>query len=679
MITRNELQRLNDDCMKLCNYTDRLESSYTKELSDYNRVIRQVLRKFIIANEVSNKMIICITGLQGSGKTTLIKNFFDLDESVMNISIGRGERLPILISEDSSVESLQLWEIGLEKKATGYDTFENRVSKEDFIKLSKAEDEDSVTMYLEIRMPKGSWNVSGVSFMLLPGYEGKDNYWETLIDFSVKCSDTAICVLQPSDISSDNDELMGSIKNKFGDNVVYAITYSDVAEDENSEIKTTLGGILEFEEEQSDRIICTGSFLDKQKNKEWRSQLKTAIENYAAHPESKDSKITEYLGDIIINDLRPAVGEIKTLVNDKTDEVLREFKHSSWLAEFDKAVKRMRKEYEKNLDREFKKAKREDCNKLEKEFDEIPQIKKIARVVFGDNLKYSRKLEEIIDKSMKENKSNAYEYHFEEAFSKAVRKCTYDICGKLLEKETPLISRKTSSLIQWNQKDDEEIQQIFQDVKTILSNDRTELVAKNTKEIMSAIVELGTQYFGLVSVNELSLNGTEISGYERTEIEVESKEYLKSTKKFVKGVLGVAGLDILENGVMDFVPKLAESVKLPIEVVAGGVAGVTLLGTLKNIIKDYNYTQMKDFYSCERAIDDIYENIKTDYLGYYDACMERLSERVGQFLIDSIGANEVAVDKQNALISINNISKDIDKIGRELNEVRYDITKNIKG
>ncbi|MCI2147894.1 MAG: hypothetical protein LKK18_07940, partial [Clostridiales bacterium] len=84
MITRVTLQQLSRDCENLLYYSECVEGSNTASLMVRNREIKQALRKILIANEIADRMVICVTGLQGTGKTTLIKNYYDIDDSMMN-------------------------------------------------------------------------------------------------------------------------------------------------------------------------------------------------------------------------------------------------------------------------------------------------------------------------------------------------------------------------------------------------------------------------------------------------------------------------------------------------------------------------------------------------------------------------------------------------------------------
>lgn len=116
MLTKSKLQTLSEDCSELLFYSEKLEMDGSHVVHEYNRAIKQALRKIVIANEIADRMIICITGLQGTGKTTLMKNFYDLDDDSMNITIGRGERLPVFITEDSAVNRPEMYAVGIEKK-----------------------------------------------------------------------------------------------------------------------------------------------------------------------------------------------------------------------------------------------------------------------------------------------------------------------------------------------------------------------------------------------------------------------------------------------------------------------------------------------------------------------------------------------------------------------------------
>ena len=705
MINKNKLQQLSDDCAKLLFCSENIEGSNTKELMESNRTIKQALRKIIIANEISDRMIICVTGLQGTGKTSLMKNYYDIDDNAMNIALGRGERLPVLITEDD-VSEVSMYAVGIEKTSGSYCTKRATVTTEDFVEFSKAEDEDSTIMYMELVVPRKYVDRSAkVSYMLLPGYEKKESYWNTLIEFSVQCADTAIFVLTAEKVAdANNAQLLEKIGTIFGENVIYAISHSDESADRNENVKKTLMELVGADNEQTKRFVCTGAYSEVELNNQWKRQLQTAIECYSAYPYAMDQRNTEYLEQIIVTELRPAVATIKKFVTDVTDELLTGFEHSSWLNSFDTEASNMRRKFQKALSTEFKKAQNLDRRDLldvmqtgkknesseeimnEKDFlgridDFLATSKRkvgyLRRKVFGESLKDVEESKKLIDYVMKD-KQDCYRYRV--AFSNAVVKYTDTLCTRSEPNDAPQIgSFSNGTLLQ--SKKEEERGLILRDVFTILTSDKSQLVSTKPMDTMKVIVQCGTQYFGLRMVDGLyseqyiSVPELAKSGLSKEDV-VHS---IQDTEKFAMTVLGVTGIDLLGDGVINFIPALAESLAVSVPVAGAIIAGIIGVGTVKSLIADYNKLQLKDYYSFSKAIASVYNDVEKKYLDIYDDFIAELRVRVERYLIECVGANDVVVNKQNALIAIKNIQEDLDEIRKEIKDNSYDPTKLIRG
>jgi len=706
MITRSKLQQLSEDCAKLLFCSENIEGSNTKELMECNRAIKQALRKIVIANEISDRMIICVTGLQGTGKTSLMKNYYDIDDSAMNIALGRGERLPVLITEDD-VSKIEMYAVGIMKTEEGYDTKREKVSTEDFIEFSKAEDEDSTKMYMELVVPRKYVDKSAkVSYMLLPGYERKESYWNTLIEFSVRCADTAIFVLTPEKVAdANNAQLLEKIGELFGENVIYAISHSDEKADGNEKIKETLMELVGADSNQEQRFVCTGAYATPEKNNEWKQKLQNAIEIYSVAPQAMDQRGTEYIEDIIISELRPAVVTIKRFVTDVTDELLTGFEHSSWLSSFDSEASRMRKKFQKSLLREFQKAQSDDRKDLldmmqngkkredyeaedEKTFlnrlDDFVSANKrkvgyLRRNIFGESLKDVEESKKLIDEVMQDRRG---QYRYKIAFANAVTGRTDELCTITEGSSVPLIGGSGDTTLLLSKKE-EERGVILRDVSTILAagNRKQELVSSKPLDTMKALVECGTQYFSLCMVNEL-YSVQDVSVPELAKSNLSKGDIAKSildTEKFAMTVLGVTGIDLLSDGVFNFIPTLAKVLKVSVPVAGGLVASIVGVGTVKSLISDYNKLQLKDFYSYGKVIASVYEDVEQKYLEAYDDFIAEIRNRVEKYLIECIGANDVVVNKQNALIAIRNIQEDLDGIRKEMKDDSYAPIKLIRG
>lgn len=685
MITRSNLSKLSSDCAKLLFYSERFESDNASDIREDNRTIRQALRKIIIANEISDRMIICVTGLQGVGKTTLIKNFYGLDNDDVNISLGQGEQLPVLITE-SDVNQVEMYAVGLKKGDKSYEKEKTRINKTEFVEYSKAEDEDTTIMFLEMLVPaKYFGKNSNISFMLLPGYErNPDSYWETLIDFSVECSDTAIFVMTPDSVASAaNADLIGKIKDEFGSKVIYAISHSDEKSDNNENIKKTLMELVEASSTEDRRFVCTGSYIDEEKNEAWRNQLKNAIEEYSVGPGTVDQKSKEYVLDIISEDLRPAAMSIRRQASDNTSDLLTDFQQSAWIKAFDNETEKLRKRLKKNLKEKIKISYSKDREKLIVLLKERSKLRSIRRTLVGQNLTDIQKAKELIENAMKDSDGT---YRYQQAFVQSIESVTDQLClpDKRKDENSLELEISRTAPLEIMKKSDEKKRIIVQDMVEIFTPEekgsKHELRA-NPADTMRAISECATQYFGLAITDELYvkqyINAPKLA---KSDLTMESiKESINNSQKFAMTVLGVTGLDLLGDGVLNFIPKLAESLKVATPVVGAFTMAFVGAGAYVAFMKDYNKLQLEDEYSYSKAIGDVYSNLENTYLDFYDDYMNEVRDRINKYLIQCVGVNDDVLNRQNALIAIKNIVDNLDDVSKELTEKWYEPTKLING
>lgn len=120
MISYDILQNLENNCFELLNATTGMISgSNEKSMGKSHQNIVRALRKIVIANEMMGKGIICISGLQGAGKSTLMKNFYGLSDEYFNIKTGVGEKIPVFICENGECKGPEMYAMTLEKQDAG--------------------------------------------------------------------------------------------------------------------------------------------------------------------------------------------------------------------------------------------------------------------------------------------------------------------------------------------------------------------------------------------------------------------------------------------------------------------------------------------------------------------------------------------------------------------------------
>ena len=158
MLASKDLRNLEKDCTALLNADLHLgcnENSGIKEAKD--KLITS-LRKIILAYYMKDTVqaVICVTGLQGAGKTTMMKNFYHIPDGILNVSLGRGETLPIFIREKANCKKPELQAVCIRHTEDTYESIEIPMTEAEFAKASGSNGElDAQTsiMYLEVRVP----------------------------------------------------------------------------------------------------------------------------------------------------------------------------------------------------------------------------------------------------------------------------------------------------------------------------------------------------------------------------------------------------------------------------------------------------------------------------------------------------------------------------------------------
>lgn len=688
MVSRANLTELSKACKDLLFFSERLSGDNLEEENRYNDKVRSALRKIVIANEISRRMIICVTGLQGTGKTTLIKNYFKLDDDFLNISVGRGEQLPILFTSKRECPRASLFAVGIQKRKdnTGYEDFRIPISAEEFKKFSAAEKEDEsrVIMYLDVTLPADTQSACGeVSWMLLPGYERRNDYWNSLIEFSVQCSDTAVLVLTPSAVSSNSHAtLISRIKERFGDNLIYVLSHSDEQADDNQAIKKALMDSMNIQEE--DRVICTGAYLEEEKNAEWRSQLQRAINAYANSLRSLEDKKQKYILSVIRNELKPAWRGIKKVADDSAERsFVNVLDNSSVLEWFDDDVKKMKDKYEKALKNQLERARQDDLKKLRDLIGQNPFKDGIKRSLFGSGLKEIEKTEHMIDDAMQDENG----YRYKNAFAAAIVQCTDSLLANeehTNDEQQAIPSDSSQEIISLQNHSPEQAKLIVEDISTLLSgaeNSSVNLKYTDSRETIRTLVDVSTKYFCVSVIDQLNgIGNIEIPPLTASHLfsGTELGDEIRQTQKFMFSILGVAGLDILEDGVLNFVPKLATCLGISPVLAGGGTLAIMLAGSAMSIIKDYHQNQLTDYASCCKTIGDIYGSIKSAYLNLYDEKMDLVRERLSTYLVSSSGIGREMYYHHNAVASLNRVRALIDDIQLEIEDSAYDLTALVK-
>lgn len=668
MIELSVIQTLTEECIRLLSTTEKLRiNELAKDAYKYAEELFPLLRKLFIASMMHNKYLICISGLQGAGKTTLMKNFYGISDDFMNVSLGRGERIPVLITAGDVTEpNARAFIIDKNEEGNYYST-DKSLNKDEIIHATKGE--DPRIMYMEITVPYKHPEIDSASFMLLPGFEKKNEYWNDLIEFSVNSSDAAVFVFNETSFSNaDNEGYLNRIEEKFGSNIVYVISGSDSSFDYNAQVKETCMNVLKVKE--SDKVVCVGQYNDVEKNEAWKAAFLHAIKKYAMVENHVSQKASEYIYKDILS-IKDTLYNILGSLNDGETFEESDCHNHKLLKAYDEIVSKKRKELACNVAKEFKKAKGESVNKMIDQLDAKPLYKVLKRTLFGTSAKEQYvETQKIITDSLKGNNTWLPDLYLGRAIEKSIRSIDSPTSYNQLELLVDIERKdgKKHLIVEGKNTND-----TFHDVRELVgvpdkNKKHKPLQHSDSKRILRAVAEITTYYYGLESYNDLAKKTSGLAYYVPAESMLKGKDFIESansSKKFAVGLLGVMGIDVLEDGSLNFISQIATAFNVALPPASIGAMLIVGVGAASAVMKDINRMQRADAESAKMVINLVYDNIQREALERFDRYTEFVRDRIEDNLADLNGERKVVGNIYNAKVYVKRLIDMLDDIKEE--------------
>lgn len=704
MISPYELNELTKYCLRILTYTDELRGDTALEQAyEKAKELENSIRKLKIASMMENKTLICVAGMQGAGKTTLMKNFYGLKGDALSIELGRGERIPVLITE-TDVTAPVMNAIRIQRNEAGeYAAVECRMEASEFVHASKGE--DSSILYLEMFVPYRHTYNSAVSFMLLPGFEKNNDYWRELINFAVNSSDAAVFAFDEARFSQgDNFEQLKKLTERFGNNIIYAITQSDASKDDNEEVRQSCIRALAIPQENADRVVCTGQYDDEKKNEAWIEKLKNAIERYASTADQSARDNTRYLYDEVEH-IKDVLYSIKEVLKSDDSAAVADYKDNTILNYFDRALAKKRKEYEEVLEKAFEDGAVESKHQMENILNSNKEKgRSLISMIFtkGNSINDMQAARENVMRSLhaQDGASDQPEYLPDRYMLSALATTMHAL-------DTPQSRTDLQRLIEEENKDSKKALETGGKKSLQLTNDVCALVSQqppkdyeiqtqNTRRLMNALVDIAVYYYGVMSSDDLarvcSTEGKQVEGYTPSEGKLEMEHIQKgaqeawklfvdlgttaagvkdmaddskhtgmdkwfhrpvkmessSMKKFAVGLGSMAGMDLLGDATINMIPQIAASFSVSNPVIA--IPAVVLIagGGTAAALRDLSGVQCENLRRANTAIDSIYTALKEEELKRFDKQMERLRDTIQNNLEDRNGDVKKPMKAYNA-------------------------------
>lgn len=729
LISLSELDQLTHRCLTIMSLMDRLagcvqngapeddDPGKDNDMQHAARMARELMgsvRKIKLASLMYERTLICVSGMQGAGKTTLMKHFYGLDDDCLNISLERGEEIPVFITEKEDMtadKKPELYAIQIMKDAHGeYHQQELEMSPEEFRNASKGK--DAATLYLELRVPYKHTRNEKTSFVLLPGFEARKSYRETLVDFAISSSNAAIFAFDGRLLSQqDNYRHLKELAEKFGAHIIYAITRSDSAVDGNAAVRETF--MQEMKIENENQVVCTGAYVEPKMNEEWIRQLYNAIILYGYPSIRSQENNIDYLKDEI-DVIRGKLSEIEEILETTDDGDIVSHANDKLLRQFDEALANQVKQYQTKLKEEYGKGAEKSRAMLSPKFDKRNgKLHSLRKAILGVSKADMEAAEQIVKDSLYENEEGytckrvlVPERCRMEALKQSLRTLE-DPQNASLPKLLSIDENEDGHRYLTMDKQNLEVpQSLYSLLQKPSGKNEPSFVPENvsSRKLMASLVEIGTYYYSMscydamakdigaeeykpcedqISWEEVEQSAKRASdfvlgvgaaaarlhdagrtskeaGGEITEEQRKTSEMLcdnyqqsSSVQKFSVGLVGMTGMDLIGDAQLNLIPQIASSFGVSIGVVATVAGGALAAGAAIAIGRDITRIQCDDYGRARVALDTIYDKLEEDAIEDYKAKMAMIRGRLEENLIDTDSSSRKTQQIYNVKKQIN--------------------------
>lgn len=321
--------------------------------SPQRHAIMSLLRKLRIARELSSAYYICVAGSQSAGKTRLVREIYDLDDTWLADNMGRGERIPVFIYE--KVGCTVPYAVAVQCNDAEEEQ-EVPLKPEEFRDLVKNFDAASGIHFPKLYVPQRHFAGENVGFVLLPGYEmvNHDNaQWQGLMRHTLTHSLGSVLVTDRTRIADNSQkQILQDLVARYFTNrkPIIAATKTEAFEDTKlQELSDTVSEVFGVTTTEQDRIVCTG-VGDKVYRAQWVDKLIRAINKYSLSSTGADEIRLQALEELVMGDLGAIRDSLENEVGfESITNHLAERNVDKFKDLFIKAVEKYRKGYLKQL------------------------------------------------------------------------------------------------------------------------------------------------------------------------------------------------------------------------------------------------------------------------------------------------------------------------------------------
>ncbi|WFE59208.1 hypothetical protein [Micromonospora sp. WMMD712] len=204
---------------------------------------RNVVRHTLTAETLGGRHLIAVAGTQGTGKTTLVRQIYGLDNSWLRANRSQGERMPVFLIESAVNEPQGYLTRLVDDPEKGKRWERQPVDREQWMYALRDDGGNVLLLELEVPyqlFPDAPTGTAGL--LLLPGYEKRteeNHRWQELMRQSLVGASRALVVTHEQDLATDRPNVvLDDLHKQFleGTTPLIAISHCDTSRDVPSEL-----------------------------------------------------------------------------------------------------------------------------------------------------------------------------------------------------------------------------------------------------------------------------------------------------------------------------------------------------------------------------------------------------------------------------------------------------------
>ncbi len=371
--------------------------------------ITEQLQKLHVMELVDSRQLIAITGMQGAGKTKLIKDLFSKDADALPDNLGRGEVIPVIITQTMNAKTRYvLKQYNMQTKELVIEECDNATEFSERLK-NPTQVGEKIDICAELHV-SGSTDLipDHFSFVLLPGMEELQHLSQKFIELFLYSAALNICLVRKDTVARDSQLMLNLLAKTSLVKPIYLMSHADVQPHTNQLVADQLREYILKENGYEPNIVIKYS----EGATDWKNNLIENLNHHGIYSDSAVSKRMAVLREVSLVVQSVTVELEKHLrglqATTQLDSESQQKKSLDIIVRFEdqylKVVKSTKTDVVRTLERVAEAAAEKMQNFIKNEFsffDQTFKLKRLRRDSYDEKLIMEKKIVEYWNQSLK--------------------------------------------------------------------------------------------------------------------------------------------------------------------------------------------------------------------------------------------------------------------------------------